>query len=199
MRTSYPSLPGSSPAFSGVDGAITPLNRQTSPRPLVSDRARLERRHNGFSEGCEGKGSEGSACASRALTARDCAPILPLCLVFRSLSLMPNALSHSLFAQVALEATNDDKWGPHGSQMAELAKGTSNGEQRGLIMALLWRRLAEEKPELWRHVYKTLAIFDYFIANGDISVVEELRDNLHKLKSLSTFEYKDPEGKDQVR
>lgn len=99
----------------------------------------------------------------------------------------------------ALEATNDDKWGPHGAQMQELAKATSNYEQRALIMAQLWKRLAEEKPELWRHVYKSLAVFDYFIANADMAIVEELRDNIHKLKALSTFEYKDPDGKDQVR
>lgn len=99
----------------------------------------------------------------------------------------------------AIEATNDDKWGPHGAQMQELAKATANHEQRALIMGQLWKRLAEEKPELWRHVYKALAVFDYFIANADMAVVEELRDNMHKLKALSTFEYKDLDGKDQAR
>ena len=96
------------------------------------------------------------------------------------------------------EATNNDPWGPHGKDMAELAKASMNSEDRRQIMGLLWKRIAEEKVELWRHTYKALAVFDYLIANGDMAVVEELRDNIDKLRALSSFQYKDPEGKDQV-
>ena len=96
------------------------------------------------------------------------------------------------------EATNNDPWGPHGTQMAELAKATGRSDDRRQIMGVLWKRVAEEKPELWRHVYKALAVFDYLIANGDMAVVDELRDRVSTLKDLSSFQYKDAEGKDQV-
>jgi len=98
-----------------------------------------------------------------------------------------------------MEATNNDPWGPHGTTLAELAKASSGDEERRQIMGVLWKRVAEEKPELWRHVYKSLATFDYLIANGDMAVVEELRDNVSRLKDLTNFQFKDQDGKDQVR
>jgi hypothetical protein len=97
------------------------------------------------------------------------------------------------------DATNTDPWGPHGAVLAEIARCTTTADERAQVMAVLWRRVAEEKPEQWRVVYKALTVFEYLVANGSLAAVDELRGGASRLSSLSSFHYKDPEGKDQAR
>lgn len=97
------------------------------------------------------------------------------------------------------DATNADPWGPHGSVLGEIARLTATPDERAQVMAVLWRRIVEDKPEQWRVVYKALTVIDYLIANGSPAAVEELRASSSRLSALSSFHYKDPDGKDQVR
>ena len=52
------------------------------------------------------------------------------------------------------QATNNDAWGPHGNDLKYLASASTSAEDRAAIFGILWKRVAEEKPELWRHIYK---------------------------------------------
>jgi hypothetical protein len=97
------------------------------------------------------------------------------------------------------DATDSAPWGPHGAVLAEIARCTTTADERAQVMAVLWRRVAEEKPEQWRVVYKALSVFEYLVANGSLAAVDELRGSASRLSSLSSFQYKDPEGKDQAR
>lgn len=56
------------------------------------------------------------------------------------------------------EATNDDKWGPHGTVMGELAKYTYTYEHFPEVMGMLWKRMLLEKTN-WRRVYKVNILF----------------------------------------
>jgi len=52
------------------------------------------------------------------------------------------------------EATNDEAWGPTGSQMQELAQYTFTYEHYPEVMAMLWRRMLYDNRNNWRRVYK---------------------------------------------
>ena len=60
------------------------------------------------------------------------------------------------------EATNDDKWGPHGTIMGELAKYTYTYENFPEVMGMLWKRMLLEKTN-WRRVYKVKHLFHVFL------------------------------------
>ena len=52
------------------------------------------------------------------------------------------------------EATNEEAWGPTGSQMQELAQYTFTYEHYPELMAMLWRRMLLDNKNCWRRVYK---------------------------------------------
>ncbi|GMH33384.1 hypothetical protein BSKO_01218 [Bryopsis sp. KO-2023] len=93
------------------------------------------------------------------------------------------------------EATNSDKWGPHGSLMAELAQMCYDHSKYKEIMQVLARRLTDTGEE-WRHVYKALLVMEYLVKHGPMKVVHELQGNLSFLEELQSFKYKDKAGKD---
>ncbi|KAL5975545.1 hypothetical protein ACLOJK_019869 [Asimina triloba] len=80
--------------------------------------------------------------------------------------------------QKVLDATSNEPWGPHGTVLGEIAQATKKFTECQLIMNALWTRLADSGCN-WRHVYKDV------LAESHLSV-----------KSLSGFEYVEPNGKD---
>jgi hypothetical protein len=101
--------------------------------------------------------------------------------------------------QKVFDATNGDAWGPHGTVLGEVARCTASPDERAQVLSVLWRRVAEDKPDQWRCVYKALAVLEYLVANGSEAVVDELCNSTRRLAGLSGFQYKDNDGKDQVR
>lgn len=101
--------------------------------------------------------------------------------------------------QKVFDATNGDPWGPHGTVLGEIARCTTSADERAQVLSVLWRRVAEDKPDQWRCVYKALTVLEYLVANGSEAVVDELCNSTRRLAGLSSFQYKDSEGKDQVR
>ncbi|KAL6845128.1 hypothetical protein ACP4OV_024623 [Aristida adscensionis] len=103
--------------------------------------------------------------------------------------------------QKVLDATSDEPWGPHGSDLADIARATKrlwvpqlNGEC-ALIMNVLWQRLRDTGAN-WRRVYKALAIIEYLLANGTERAVDEIIDNSPQIATLTSFKYLEPNGKD---
>ena len=102
--------------------------------------------------------------------------------------------------QKVFDATNGEPWGPHGTVLGEIARCTTSADERAQVLSVLWRRVAEDKPEQWRCVYKALTVLEYLVANGSEAVVEELcNTGPRRLAGLSGFQFKDSDGKDQVR
>ena len=101
--------------------------------------------------------------------------------------------------QKVFDATNSEPWGPHGTVLSEIARCTASPDERAQVLSVLWRRIAEDKPDQWRCVYKALAVLEYLVANGSDAVVDELCNSARRLTGLSSFQYKDNDGKDQVR
>lgn len=50
-------------------------------------------------------------------------------------------------------------------------------------MKHLWSKLSS-KPHYWRVIFKTLNAFDYLIKNGAPRAVQDIKDDLFKIKSL---------------
>ncbi|XP_037417887.1 clathrin interactor EPSIN 1-like [Triticum dicoccoides] len=97
--------------------------------------------------------------------------------------------------QKVLDATNDEPWGPHGSDMADIARATKNIGECQIIMKVLWQRLGNTDAN-WRHLYKALAVAEYLLANGTERAAEEIIDNSSQIAKLTTFEFVEPGGKD---
>ena len=61
-------------------------------------------------------------------------------------------------------------------------------------MKHLWSKLSLKQRE-WRKIFKALHAFDYLLKNGAPRIVQDLRDDLYKIRSLQDMEYI-VEGKD---
>eukprot|EP01047_Picozoa_sp_COSAG01_P082247 COSAG01_NODE_16714_length_1212_cov_1.084456_1_plen_194_part_01 len=92
-------------------------------------------------------------------------------------------------------ATNNDPWGPTGTQMGELAE-MSFGHDTRVIMSELRKRLASNGPN-WRQCYKALNVVEYLIVNGSERCIGEARDMNYDVRGLERFQHIDREGKDQ--
>ncbi|KAJ1688109.1 hypothetical protein LUZ63_019499 [Rhynchospora breviuscula] len=97
--------------------------------------------------------------------------------------------------QKVLDATSDEPWGPHGSELSEIAQATKRFLDCDLTMNILWQRLNNTKAN-WRHLYKALVVIEYIIAHGSERAVDDIYDNISQITSLSRFECVEPNGKD---
>jgi epsin len=93
------------------------------------------------------------------------------------------------------DATSNEKWGPSGTQMREIASATHSYEHFPLIMETIWGRLSSPAKN-WRHVYKSLLLLDYLIKNGAQQVVRECRVKIVEIQTLMDFHHIDEKGKD---
>ena len=92
------------------------------------------------------------------------------------------------------EATNSDKWGPHGEQLKAIARLTHDGRWP-LVQSVLEERM-KLRGERWRQVYKALSVIEYLVANGTERVPRDVQSSRY-LEGLLTFEYRDSRGKDE--
>ena len=63
-------------------------------------------------------------------------------------------------------------------------------------MAICWKRLNDHGKN-WRHVYKTLILFDYLVKAGSEQIVQELMEHIYQIDSLDKFQHIDDYGRDQ--
>ncbi|TVU35178.1 hypothetical protein EJB05_17055 [Eragrostis curvula] len=97
--------------------------------------------------------------------------------------------------QKVLDATSDEPWGPHGSDLADIARATKRYGEYEIIMNVLWQRLGDTGAN-WRHVYKALTVIEYLLANGTERAVGDIIDNSSQIAKFTSFEYVEPNGKD---
>ena len=50
-------------------------------------------------------------------------------------------------------------------------------------MKHLWKKV-QSKPKEWRRIFKALNTMDYLAKNGAPRVVQEIKDDLYKIRSL---------------
>ncbi|CAM6092744.1 unnamed protein product [Calypogeia fissa] len=98
--------------------------------------------------------------------------------------------------QKVYEATSNEPWGPHGTLMGDIAQATRNYGEYQMIMAILWKRL-NDTGRNWRHVYKSLTVLEFLVANGAERIIDELREHAYQVQTLVDFQYMEAGGKDQ--
>ena len=55
-------------------------------------------------------------------------------------------------------------------------------------MKHLWAKLAC-KPREWRRIFKALSCMDYLIKNGAPRVIQDVKDDMFKIRTLESFSY----------
>ncbi|KAJ8459329.1 hypothetical protein OPV22_032255 [Ensete ventricosum] len=98
--------------------------------------------------------------------------------------------------QKILDATSNESWGPHGSLLADIAQATRNYHEYQMIMNVIWKRI-NDTGKNWRHVYKALTVLEYLVAHGSERVIDEIREHVYQISTLSDFQYIDSSGRDQ--
>ncbi|EQC26979.1 hypothetical protein SDRG_15194 [Saprolegnia diclina VS20] len=88
------------------------------------------------------------------------------------------------------EALSNKNWGASSTLLNELAQLTYEYESYNLIMKKVWEGMDVEARQ-WRTVFKALTLLDHLIKNGTERVVENARDHMFKLRTLSDFNYYD--------
>lgn len=76
-----------------------------------------------------------------------------LCSTFFEIFSRNFALRRSDIEVLVREATSNEKWGPSGTQMSQIAMATHNYNDFNIIMNTLWERLNDDGKN-WRHIYK---------------------------------------------
>ncbi|XGW34203.1 hypothetical protein V3C99_018211, partial [Haemonchus contortus] len=95
------------------------------------------------------------------------------------------------------EATNEDPWGPTGSQMREIANYTFQYDGFHQVTNLLWKRMLEDNRNAWRRVYKSLTLLNHLLFHGSERVIGNARDHMFQMRSLEQYKYVDEHGRDQ--
>ncbi|ETV91558.1 hypothetical protein, variant [Aphanomyces invadans] len=88
------------------------------------------------------------------------------------------------------EALSNKNWGASSTLLNEIAQLTFEYESYNLVMKKVWEAMDAEGRQ-WRTVFKALALLDHLIKNGTERVVENARDHMFKLRTLSDFNYYD--------
>jgi epsin len=94
------------------------------------------------------------------------------------------------YRTILKEATSNENWNISNSKLQVLADHTYNWDDYNIIMKHLWAKVAC-KPKDWRRIFKALNCMDYLVKNGAPRVVQDIKDELYKIREFQTFSYQD--------
>jgi hypothetical protein len=57
-------------------------------------------------------------------------------------------------------------------------------------MKHLWAKV-QSKPKYYRRIFKAINAMDYLVKNGAPRVVQDIKDDLYKIRNFKTFSYSD--------
>lgn len=86
------------------------------------------------------------------------------------------------------EATSNENWNISNSKLQVLADHTYNWEDYNVIMKHLWSKI-QSKPKEWRRIFKALSAMDYLVKNGAPRVVQDIKDDLYKIRTMQDFNF----------
>ena len=96
----------------------------------------------------------------------------------------------SEFKSILNESTSNENWNIANSKLQVLADHTYNWEDYNVIMKHLWGKV-QSKPKEWRRIFKALSCMDYLCKNGAPRVVQEIKDDLYKIRTLQDFSFQE--------
>jgi epsin len=101
-----------------------------------------------------------------------------------------NFFSQAEWRAILKESTSCDNWNISNSKLQVLADHTYNWDDYNVIMKHLWAKVGC-KPKDWRRIFKALYGMDYLVKNGAPRVVQDIKDDLYKIRSFQDFSYKE--------
>jgi len=79
------------------------------------------------------------------------------------------------------------------TKLQVLADQTYNWDDYQVIMKHLWSIIALKEKE-WRRIAKAIHVFDYLCKNGAPRIVQDVKDDLYKIRQYKDFEFKNSNG-----
>lgn len=86
------------------------------------------------------------------------------------------------------EATNTDSWNVPNTKLQQIADHSQDWNEYTLIMKHLWE-VVNLKPKDFIQIFKALHLFEFLIKNGNNRVVQDLKDDIFKIRSLQDMTY----------
>merc|ERR1719210_2097889 len=93
------------------------------------------------------------------------------------------------------EATSNQNWGCPNSLLHDIARASHNYEDCQIVMQEIWAGMQERGPK-WRRVLKTLNLLEFLVKNGSERIIDDLRRDQYKIRSLMDFSFQE-DGKDK--
>jgi epsin len=94
------------------------------------------------------------------------------------------------FQKILKEACSNENWNIANTKLQVLADHTYNWDDYNIIMKYLWAK-TQSKPKEWRRIFKSLNTLDYLCKNGAPRVVQDLKDDMFKIRNLQDFSFKE--------
>lgn len=92
------------------------------------------------------------------------------------------------YKKILKECTSNENWNISNSKLQVLADHTYNWEDYNVIMKHLWTKV-QSKPKDYRRIFKALSTMDYLVKNGAPRVVQDIKDDLYKIRTYNNFAY----------
>jgi len=86
------------------------------------------------------------------------------------------------------EAISNKNWGASSTLLNDIAADIHTYENYAMVMRIIWDSL-NAAGRSWRQIFKTLALLEHLIKNGPERIVEDARDHMFKIRTLSDFNY----------
>jgi epsin len=86
------------------------------------------------------------------------------------------------------EALSKKNYGTAKSILNEIARYTFDYSQYNVVMEAVWKAI-NQKGKNWRVVFKGLELMDHLIKNGAERVVDECRERIYTIRTLTEFQY----------
>ena len=86
------------------------------------------------------------------------------------------------------EALSKKNYGAPKSMLNDIARYTFDYSQYSVVMEAMWKAI-NEKGKNWRVVFKGLVLMDHLIKIGAERVVDECRERIYTIRTLTEFQY----------
>mmetsp|Transcript_12888 Transcript_12888/g.16716 ORF Transcript_12888/g.16716 Transcript_12888/m.16716 type:complete len:541 (+) Transcript_12888:254-1876(+) len=92
--------------------------------------------------------------------------------------------------QKLANALSRQNWGASSTELREIARLTFDWQEYGVVMKAIWSTL-QYTGSRWRQIFKALTLLEYLVKNGAEKCVDEAREHMYQIKSLTGFSYYD--------
>eukprot|EP00516_Mucochytrium_quahogii_P000376 CAMPEP_0203748108 /NCGR_PEP_ID=MMETSP0098-20131031/3067_1 /ASSEMBLY_ACC=CAM_ASM_000208 /TAXON_ID=96639 /ORGANISM=" , Strain NY0313808BC1" /LENGTH=613 /DNA_ID=CAMNT_0050636729 /DNA_START=150 /DNA_END=1991 /DNA_ORIENTATION=- len=86
------------------------------------------------------------------------------------------------------EALSNENWGASTTLLREIANLTHDWAEYSVVMREVFGTL-QLPPKCWRQIFKALTLLEYLVKNGAEKCVQEARDRVHQVRTLTGFSY----------